>query len=136
MIAEKKIRAFCTRRHLRYEFQDLRNMGERVVIETHDPDSHAAVLKAAHRLRGVTVIDWTHSADGSFRGRIFFHDASEMKRITQTEYDAIGSDFKGVWEDYWGDRPEWKGRRTAMLAEHGTRFFIEGVSLEIISGEA
>ena len=135
MTAEKEIRVFCARRHLRYEFQDLRNMGERIIAETRDSDSHAAALKAAHRLRGVTVIDWTHSADGNFRGRIFFHDASDMKRITQTEYDAIDSDFKGVWEDYCGDHPEWKGRRTAMLAEHGTRFFIEGVSLEIIPSE-
>ena len=66
MTVEKEIRAFCARRHLDYEFQDLKNMGERVVAETHDPGSHAAVLKAACRLRGVTVIDWTHSADGGF----------------------------------------------------------------------
>ena len=131
MTAEKEIRAFCARRHLDYEFQDLKNMGERIVAETHDPDSHAAVLKAARRLRDVTVIDWTCSADGCFQGRIFFHDA-DMKRITQAEHDAIGGDFKGVWQDYYGDRPEWKGRRTAMLAEYGTRLFIEGVSLEII----
>ena len=135
MTVEKEIRAFCARRHLDYEFQDLKNMGERVVAETHDPGSHAAALRAARHLRGVTVIDWTNSADGAFKGRIFFHDASGMKRITQSEYDAIGSDFKGTWQDYYGDYPEWKGRRTAMLAEYGTRLFIEGVSLEIISGE-
>ena len=135
MTTEKTIRAFCARRRLDYEFQDLKNMGERVVAETHDPGSHAAALKTARRLRGVTVIDWTNNADGGFKGRIFFHDASDMKRITQAEYDAIGSDFKGTWQDYYGDRPEWEGRRTAMLAEYGTRLFIEGVSLEIISGK-
>ncbi|MDE7243577.1 MAG: hypothetical protein K2O18_06335, partial [Oscillospiraceae bacterium] len=72
-------------------------------------------LKEARRLQGITVIDWTDSSDGIFKGRIFFHDASDMKRITQAEYDVIGSDFKAIWQDYYGDRPEWKGRRRAFL---------------------
>lgn len=130
--AEKKISAFCARHRLSYEWQDLHNFGIRAVVETLDRFHHAATLKAACRLQGVTVIDWTDTADGVFKGYIFFHDASNMKRITQAEYDAIGSDYKGVWQDYYGDRPEWKGRRTAMLAEYGTRLLIEGVSLEIV----
>ena len=49
-----------------------------------------------------------------------------------TEFDRIGADFKGIWHDYWGDHPEWKGRRVAFLPGHGTTLFIEGVSFEIV----
>lgn len=130
--AEKKISAFCTRRRLGYEWEDLKNMGRRAVIETLDRYHHAETLKAAQRLKGINVIGWTGDDGGTFRGRIFLHDASEMVRITQAEYDAIGSDYRGVWHDYYGDHPEWLGRRTAMIAGHGTTLFIEGVSFEIV----
>ena len=59
----------------------------------------------------------------------------KMERITKAEYDRIGNDFKGVWHDYWGDHPEWKGRRVAFLPGHGTTLFIEGVSFEIVDEE-
>lgn len=131
-IAEKKISAFCVRRRLSYEWQDLKNMGRRVVVATRDRYRYAETLKAALRLKGVSVTSWAGEKEGGFAGYIFFRDASDMVRITQAEYDAIGDDFKGVWEDYYEDHPEWKGRRVAMLAEYGTRFFIEGVSLEIV----
>lgn len=58
-----------------------------------------------------------------------------MEYITKKQYDAIPADYKGRWMDYHGDRPEWKGRRTAFLPGHGTTLFVEGVSFEIV-GEA
>lgn len=57
---------------------------------------------------------------------------NSMERITRAEFDRIGADFKGIWHDYWGDHPEWKGRRVAFLPGHGTTLFIEGVSFEIV----
>ncbi len=130
--AEEKIHAFCARYRLKCEWQDLMNLGERAVVKTLNRAPHARTLKAAHLIKEVCVIEWSCDDGGSFSGRIFFHDASAIVYITQAEYDAIGNDFKGVWHDYHGDRPEWKGRRTAMIAEYGTRLFIEGVSLKIV----
>ena len=40
----------------------------------------------------------------------------EMFRITQAEYDAIYHDYKGEWKDYYGEHPEWLGRKTIMSA--------------------
>lgn len=60
----------------------------------------------------------------------------KMPHITQAEYDAIGSDYKGVYHDYYEDHPGWKGRRTAMLPGHGTTLFIEGLSFVIDEGRS
>jgi len=57
-----------------------------------------------------------------------------MERITQQEFDRIPSDYKGMFINYDGQHPEWKGRRTAFLPGHGTTLFIEGVSFEIVGG--
>lgn len=130
--AEEKIRAFCARHRLKCEWQDLTNLGQRVVVQTQERNHHARILKAARPIREVCVIDWTCNDGGNFCGRIFFYDASAIVHITQAEYDAIGCEFKGVWHDYYGDSPEWEGRRVAMIAGYGTKLFIEGVSLEII----
>ena len=54
-----------------------------------------------------------------------------MEKITKKDFERIGNDFKGVWMDYRGEHPEWKGRRVAFLPGHGTTLFIEGVSFEI-----
>lgn len=130
--AETKIRAFCARHRLKSEWQDLTNLGQRVVVQTQNRDHHARILKAARPISEVSLIDWTSNDGGNFYGRIFFHDASAIVHITQAEYDAIGCEFKGVWNDYYGDSPEWERRRVAMIAGYGTKLFIEGVSLEII----
>jgi hypothetical protein len=37
-----------------------------------------------------------------------------MITISKAEYDKIHNDYKGIFHDYHGDRPEWKGRRTVM----------------------
>lgn len=55
-----------------------------------------------------------------------------MIYITKSEFDKIGEDYKGVYMDFYGDHPEWKGRRTAFLPGYGTTLFIEGVSFEIV----
>lgn len=55
-----------------------------------------------------------------------------MVRITQAEYDAIYHDYKCIWQAYFGDHPEWLGRRCAFLPGYGTTLFIEGVSFEIV----
>ena len=60
----------------------------------------------------------------------------KMPHITQAEYDAIGSDYKGPYHDYHEDHPGWKSRRTAMLPGHGTKLFIEGISFVIDEGKS
>lgn len=37
-----------------------------------------------------------------------------MYRIKQSEWDKIPNDFKGEWQDYHGDHPEWAGKKVAM----------------------
>lgn len=55
-----------------------------------------------------------------------------MKTITETEYQEMPADMRGVYEDYYGDHPEWKGRRTAAFPLELPGLFIEGVNLKII----
>lgn len=50
-----------------------------------------------------------------------------MRIISKEEFDKIPADYKGVFADYQGDSPQWKGRRTAMLPGEGTTLSIEGV---------
>lgn len=50
-----------------------------------------------------------------------------MKFITKEQYNRIGSDYKGVFSDFWGTQPWHKGRRTAMLPGEGTVLSLEGV---------
>ena len=124
--AEEKICAFCARCRLKCEWQDLMNLGERTAVKTLNCARHTKTLKVAQRIKEVCVIDWSCDDGGSFSGRIFSHGAFAIVRITQAECNATGNDFKGVWHDYYVDRPEWRGCRTAMIAEYGTRLFIEG----------
>ena len=50
-----------------------------------------------------------------------------MKTLTKKEFDSIPDDYKGIFHDFHGTHPEWKGRRTAFLPGEGTTLFIEGV---------
>ena len=55
----------------------------------------------------------------------------EIIHISKKDFDAIPSDYKGVYKDFDNAHPEWKGRKTAFLPGHGTALFIEGVSFVI-----
>lgn len=37
-----------------------------------------------------------------------------MLVISKAEWDAIPADYKGEWHDYYGDHPEWLGRKVVM----------------------
>ena len=39
---------------------------------------------------------------------------NKMIRISKKEWDSICSDYKGVWQDYYGEHPEWIGKKTVM----------------------
>lgn len=64
-----------------------------------------------------------------------------MFSITNTEYEAIPRDYRGIWEDYYGDHPEWKGRKTVMStcithnANELCYLMIEGVHFNITEKE-
>lgn len=60
----------------------------------------------------------------------------EMPHITLQEFEKIPNAYKGTYEDYFGDHPDWKGRRTAFLSPHGTTLFVEGISFVIDEGKA
>ncbi len=55
-----------------------------------------------------------------------------MKVITENEYNALPNDFKGTYQNYYGDHPEWEGRRTAAFPLELPGLFIEGVNLKIV----
>lgn len=38
----------------------------------------------------------------------------EMIVITKEKWDSICSDYKGTWQDYYNERPDWIGRRVVM----------------------
>lgn len=50
-----------------------------------------------------------------------------MKTISKKVFDRIPQDYKGIWGAYNGEKPEWKGRRTAFLPGEGTNLSVEGV---------
>ncbi len=55
-----------------------------------------------------------------------------MKTITEAEYQNLPADMKGTYQDYYGEHPEWKGRRTAAFPCELPGLFVEGVNLKII----
>jgi len=55
-----------------------------------------------------------------------------VKTITEEEYQNLPADFKGLYQDYYCDHPEWKGHRTAAFPCELPGLFIEGVNLKII----
>lgn len=59
-----------------------------------------------------------------------------MRYVSEKEWDwAAYQGHTGVYSDWDGTHPEWKGRRTIMTGEDGpgTILYIEGVSFEIVS---
>lgn len=37
-----------------------------------------------------------------------------MLVISKAQWNAIPADYKGEYRDYWGDHPEWIGKRIVM----------------------
>ena len=58
----------------------------------------------------------------------------EMIHISKSDFDRIGTDYKGVYMDYHGTYPQRKGRRVAFLPGHGTTLYIEGIHF-IVDGD-
>lgn len=62
---------------------------------------------------------------------------SKIIKISKAKWDSIYADYKGVWEDYYGEHPEWIGRKTVMsscLSDDPTelgKLLIEGVHFVI-----
>lgn len=58
----------------------------------------------------------------------------EMPHLTLREFENIPEEYRGTYQAYSDVHPDWKGRRTAFLNNHGTTLFIEGVSFVIDEG--
>ena len=39
---------------------------------------------------------------------------TNLIKITQAKWESIHPDYKGTWLDYFGDHPEWKGKKIVM----------------------
>ena len=37
-----------------------------------------------------------------------------MIKISKKKWDSIPTDYKGVWHDYYNEKPEWLGKRVVM----------------------
>lgn len=37
-----------------------------------------------------------------------------MIEISKKEWDSIAKDYKGEWQDYYSDHPEWIGKKVVM----------------------
>ena len=61
-----------------------------------------------------------------------------MLEIPRSRWDGISADYKGEWQDYHGDHPEWLGRKVVMstcITENPNekcKLLIEGVHFEIV----
>lgn len=40
--------------------------------------------------------------------------ANQLIEITKEKWDSIHNDYKGIWQDYYNERPDWIGRRVVM----------------------
>lgn len=62
---------------------------------------------------------------------------SDRVKITRKAYEQIDPDYRGIWHDYWGDHPEWVGRRTVISTcitydvNACAELWIEGVHFDI-----
>ena len=65
------------------------------------------------------------------------HTECDIIIITQEKWDSICSDYKGTWQDYYNERPDWIGRKVVMsgcinpnelgkLLVEGEHFIIRG----------
>lgn len=61
-----------------------------------------------------------------------------MIKVSKEKWNSICNDFKGIWHDFWGDHPEWKGRKIVLRGavenncEHGTQLLIENEHFIIV----
>ncbi|MGL5765283.1 MAG: hypothetical protein ACRCX8_06550 [Sarcina sp.] len=56
-----------------------------------------------------------------------------MRKLTLKEYNKIDKDYRGIFEDYQGNAPHLKGRRTMLANEEGrTVLIFEGIHFEIV----
>lgn len=61
-----------------------------------------------------------------------------MIEVSKAEWEKIHNDYKGTWQDYHGDHPEWKGRKVVMSAcvthdcNEKCSLLIEGVHFIIV----
>jgi len=65
------------------------------------------------------------------------YTVGKLITVSQEKWDSICEDYKGIWQDYYDECPEWKGRRVVMSgcitedpAELG-KLLVEGVHFEI-----
>ena len=77
---DRKIMQFAEKHDLICEWQGMRHGGRRLAILTMCYKDHEEILKAAKRLKGVSVTDWT-IFDGEFEGKIYLQDQAEYDRI-------------------------------------------------------
>ena len=61
----------------------------------------------------------------------------KLIEVSQEKWDSIGSDYKGIWQDYYDECPGWKGRKTVLsgcITEDPTelgKLLVEGVHFRI-----
>lgn len=61
-----------------------------------------------------------------------------MIKITREQWDSICADYKGEWQDYHNDHPEWTGKKVVMstcITENPNelcKLLVEGVHFEIV----
>ena len=57
-----------------------------------------------------------------------------MIKIKKEKWDKIYRDYKGIWQDYYGEHPEWRGRNVVMsgcISDDPGKLLIEGVHFVI-----
>lgn len=63
--------------------------------------------------------------------------ADKYYYVSQEKWNNIPDDYKGIWHSYYGEHPEWLGRKTVMStcitgnANENCGLLIEGVHFEI-----
>lgn len=62
--------------------------------------------------------------------------------ISKEEWNSIDADYKGEWQDYYGDHPEWLGKKVVMSTcitknpNELCKLLVEGVHFMIMESVA
>lgn len=57
-----------------------------------------------------------------------------MIKVSKEQWQAIHKDYKGVWQDYYNEHPEWLGKKTVLsgcVSDELGKLLIEGIHFVI-----
>lgn len=58
-----------------------------------------------------------------------------MIKISMEKWNSISTDYKGVWYDYYNEKPQWKGKKVVLsgcISNEFGKLLVEDVHFTIV----